>query len=237
MRQDIPWSKFAIEAIVIVGSILLAFAIDAWWEERQDRNEERVALSRLHNEFQSSTARLGSSETRLAAATEIYNLLQSHQEQDLPLSIPNSLIVPMLGVPTFDRVTPVLDGLIQSGNLSLIQNQEVLSSIAVWQRDIIQLSESQQDARRVTYEILIPALSERGNLGKPLSSAQGRVTDAQRRARLEAITGESSLHIDNEIIGLVADRIRHIEGTIRSVETLRSSTQSVISAIEQAEGY
>lgn len=227
MRQDISWNKITIEATVIVGSILLAFAIDAWWEERLDRREEQIALSRLHAEFQSSTSRLGSSEVRLSAATEILNLFQSHQDQEIPLSIPNSLIVAMLGVPTFDRVTPVLDGLIQSGNLSLIQSQEVLSSIAIWQRDIIQLSESQQDARRTTLEILIPALSARGNLSKPLS------IHPNRAASSEPVTGESSILIDNEIIGLVADRIRNIKGTIRAVEILRSSTQDVITAIEQ----
>lgn len=231
MRQEIPWGKFSIEAIVIVGSILLAFAIDAWWEERVNRKEERVALSGLHTEFQNSTTRLGTSSTRLASATEIYNLFQSHQDQDLPLSISNTLIVSMLGVPTFDKVTPVLDGLIQSGNLRLIQNQEVLSSLAVWQRDLIQLSESQQNSRRATYEVLIPALSARGNLGKPLSIGPGLIRSDS------IITGESSLQIDNEIIGLVADRIRQLAGTIRAVEILLSSTQSVINAIESAEGY
>ena len=37
MKQEIPWNKFVVEAFVIVGSILLAFAIDAWWDERQER--------------------------------------------------------------------------------------------------------------------------------------------------------------------------------------------------------
>jgi len=32
MNQDIPWKRFSIEAIVIVFSILLAFAIDAGWQ-------------------------------------------------------------------------------------------------------------------------------------------------------------------------------------------------------------
>ena len=34
MKQEIPWNRFVVEAIVIVGSILLALAIDAWWAER-----------------------------------------------------------------------------------------------------------------------------------------------------------------------------------------------------------
>jgi len=33
-----------VEGVVIVGSILLAFGIDAWWEGRQER-DERVLLA------------------------------------------------------------------------------------------------------------------------------------------------------------------------------------------------
>jgi ketosteroid isomerase-like protein len=36
-RQPVNWNRLAIEGAVIVFSILLAFAIDAWWGERQER--------------------------------------------------------------------------------------------------------------------------------------------------------------------------------------------------------
>ena len=37
---DIPWKRITAEAVAIVGSILLAFAIDAWWDNRID---EKIA--------------------------------------------------------------------------------------------------------------------------------------------------------------------------------------------------
>jgi len=40
----IAWKRLAIEAPVIVVSILLAFTIDAWWDERGERAAERVLL-------------------------------------------------------------------------------------------------------------------------------------------------------------------------------------------------
>ena len=48
MSQDIPWRRLSVEAAVIVVSILLAFGIDAWWEERLERKlgaeyEQRIA--------------------------------------------------------------------------------------------------------------------------------------------------------------------------------------------------
>lgn len=32
-----PWVRLFVEGVIIVGSILLAFGIEAWWDERRDR--------------------------------------------------------------------------------------------------------------------------------------------------------------------------------------------------------
>ena len=50
--QKISWKRLAVEAAAIVASILLAFAIDAWWENRQDRADELLILRALKAEFQ-----------------------------------------------------------------------------------------------------------------------------------------------------------------------------------------
>ena len=51
LRADIPWGRLIAEGGAIVVSILLAFAIDAWWEERQERVEEQQILQDLADEF------------------------------------------------------------------------------------------------------------------------------------------------------------------------------------------
>lgn len=38
----IHWKRIAVEAAAIVISILLAFAIDAWWVEKKDRPSCRL---------------------------------------------------------------------------------------------------------------------------------------------------------------------------------------------------
>ena len=50
------------EVVVIVGSILLAFAIDAWWGTYQARREVHVALEQLQAEFLENRERLHSAE-------------------------------------------------------------------------------------------------------------------------------------------------------------------------------
>ena len=41
------WFRIIAEGVVIVVSILLAFGIDAWWDDRQLRHEERALLEEL----------------------------------------------------------------------------------------------------------------------------------------------------------------------------------------------
>ena len=52
--KNIQWSRLSIEAVAIVGSILLAFAIDAWWENHQDREDEEDYLVSLRQELADS---------------------------------------------------------------------------------------------------------------------------------------------------------------------------------------
>ncbi len=44
VRRDIDWPRLLAEGAAIVVSILLAFGIDAWWDDRQERIEERKIL-------------------------------------------------------------------------------------------------------------------------------------------------------------------------------------------------
>ena len=51
MPERKNWKRLALEVVVIVGSILLAFGIQAGWEEWQERREEIQLLSALRTEF------------------------------------------------------------------------------------------------------------------------------------------------------------------------------------------
>ena len=47
-----PWKRLSLEAAAIVGSILLAFWIDAGWEQREDAVRERIVLETLLSDMQ-----------------------------------------------------------------------------------------------------------------------------------------------------------------------------------------
>jgi len=51
ITENINWNKLIVEALAIIISILLAFAIDAWWDEKQRAEDEKVIIESLLNDF------------------------------------------------------------------------------------------------------------------------------------------------------------------------------------------
>jgi len=55
-----PWKRITVEATVIIASILLAFAIDAWWERRAEARDELVSLELIQRDLADSISQLES---------------------------------------------------------------------------------------------------------------------------------------------------------------------------------
>ena len=151
MKQDIPWNRLAIESIVIAGSILLAFAVDAWWAERLERSSEREELFNLLNEFNLNVERLDRqlSENSIIirirdTALEIHNMLMASNDIGSATTlIPDSKISNALGTPTFEVYKPVYDSLVQSGRMEIIGSRQIVQAFSEWDRAVINLNEWQ----------------------------------------------------------------------------------------------
>ena len=135
--RKIPWPRIAVEGVAIVASILLAFSIDAWWGDRQQRETEQVVLQALLDDLQVKQALLAdmnlfsnaifkSAETllRVAAGTE-----QKPSEDTI-----NRLIVDTWWVSSealWDSAP--LNLLVTGGNLALISNPRLVQELAALQ--------------------------------------------------------------------------------------------------------
>ena len=204
MKQAIPWNRLTAEAIVIVGSILLAFAIDAWWAERIERIDERAQLERLYTEFVTNIERIDIrtlEERAQEASTEVFELIEASQDNGYEeIEVPARTVRLILYAPTFDADTPILNGLISSGRLEIILNEEVLALISEWDRTFHDYTTWAERARRSVDERLIPALVARGDIGSVLM-VQGPSVQAQF-SQLDNIP----VRIDDELKGFVAER-------------------------------
>jgi len=64
------WERLLVEGLVIVASILLAFAIDAWWENRLEQQAEKHQLLSILAELDTNAERIQEKRDTLAVAEE-----------------------------------------------------------------------------------------------------------------------------------------------------------------------
>lgn len=133
--HDISWKRTAVEAAAIVASILLAFAIDAWWNERLERAEEREVMQSLYVEFEANR-------DEAAAVISFHNrvtqpvVMLMELRQDETLALPAEAVeefISSLGNPrTFDAVRGSVDALISSGKLGLLRDHELRAALTTF---------------------------------------------------------------------------------------------------------
>ena len=58
MSRDLQWRRIVLESLAVVASILLAFAIDAWWDDAVARGDERESLLVVSADLQASVREL-----------------------------------------------------------------------------------------------------------------------------------------------------------------------------------
>jgi hypothetical protein len=130
----IPWPRIAVEGIAIVASILLAFAIDAWWNDRQREETEQVVVRTLLNDLQGKQILLSdmnkfsetiveSVETLLTAASSVEHSLS---ENSIDRLIGDTWWVSNEAV--WDSAP--LNQLLAGGNLSVISNPNLVQQLA-----------------------------------------------------------------------------------------------------------
>ena len=234
--QAIPWKRLVVEATAIVGSILLAFAIDAWWDERLERIDERDQLARLHIEFTENLERISvrtDSYIRLGEASrEIFELIEVAQSRGASdIDVPARTLIRMLFAPTFEADMPVLDGLIKSGRLEIIEDQQLLGLISQWERQLRDYTAYAERARRNIDIHLIPAIAVRGDVGPILMrklNLQSGTSDISQSDLNDIVT----IRIDDEFKTFIAERYRNSRSANEMFRRLRVIAEEVLIALE-----
>lgn len=138
MKQEIPLNKYFIEACVIVSSILLAFAIDAWWAERTERILEQDYLNRLLQDQRANldviTAMDRQHSATLTSARRIYPYVSSGNLSGLEGSSIVNLSYSATPTPSPTWINDTFEELKSSGSFGLIKNIEVRSTLLEYYR-------------------------------------------------------------------------------------------------------
>jgi hypothetical protein len=169
--QTIQWRRIAVESVAIVLSILLAFAIDAWWEERLERTAEAEILLGLEQEFQDTQALI---DDKLAQygnmRTAVAQLLVAHEQkawQYEAMTIDRA--VQWLISPTsIEFGGGVLDAVVSAGRLEIISDKTLRSKLAGWQAMMDEVRDDEVGNADYIFNQIIPYIARTG-----ISTAQG----------------------------------------------------------------
>ena len=233
--KNTNWNRFSIEVAAIVGGILLAFAIDAWWEERQERNEETEQLSRLRDEFITNIERVDQRAKNYSltvqGSIDIFTLIDAAIGRgDITVEVPAEKLRYMLFAPTFEADTPVLDGLIRSGRLEIVEDRRILAALARWERLLRDYTLLAERVRRNIDAQLLPALYSRSDIGPILvREAQDFPTpDDTAAVQADFVT----IRIDEELKGFAAGRFAQGRQSLGAFDRLQTAGESVIESID-----
>ena len=159
-----------LEVVAIVGSILLAFAIDAAWQERQEATEVQELLIALRAEFdfhRSELVRHGERWQTIREATG--RLLDAAASGNTPPpAVVDSLLNLFVLPPSFDPRQGTLSSATASGQLRLIKKLELRNQLAGWSGVVEELRDNELSGRDFIYSTVVPYLARQG---VPLSRA------------------------------------------------------------------
>jgi hypothetical protein len=164
-KSTISWNRLVVEGAVIIVSILLAFGIDAWWEERKDRIEEQEVLLGLQGEFELTSKYLA--EAMAIASLRISDLedllvVMDKPEQRVDTLASDQFMQAMLAPSTMDLGSGVLDALLSSGRIELLENNELRARLSAWNGVLAEVNDDEQNNSRFIYERLIPYFVRNG---------------------------------------------------------------------------
>jgi hypothetical protein len=228
MSKEVPWRRVLVEGVVIVGSILLALGLEAWWADQSERRAEREELWRVHDELVADRDNVLFFERlhgySAAASLDLIALIDDMNADSGAILAPDRQLARVLTTNEFETRTPALDGLLRSTGITLVSDVSVRAAIAQWDSRVRDTRSSEDKAIAFISTLLLPALIDRGDLGHVL---QNRVT---RLGSLDE-DGVTMIRADPTLKALLAERHTTAALAQLSITQVSAALDSVVAVI------
>jgi hypothetical protein len=226
------FNRLLSDGIIIVVSILIAFAIDAWWGERKDRIEEQRLLESLKVEFISNIRVLPDFiEThRMSAhyAKKFAKLLKSTPTGG-SFNFNSAELAQIINHPSTDPQTGVIDIILQSGELRYITNPEIRGRLAAWPTYIIDATENESLLRTLWEPRLLEALGEQSDL----SAIAELTTQCWQDPALEECREDTTqISRSTMVISILGPVMGYAAEAARELELLKQEAEEIVDLID-----
>ncbi len=150
---------------MIVSSILLAFGIEAAWDERQERVEEAEIIAGLQREFtgyqEALQRRIDLHGEILSAASAVLVSIEDGEWTSTEWTM-DEAVGRLLSPPTTDLGGGVRDALVQGGRLELLSDLDLREQLARWPAVYQEALDDETFSRDLVFNLVIPYLTEQG---------------------------------------------------------------------------
>lgn len=142
------WTRIIAEGVVVVGSILLAFAIDAWWDYRGELQQEDEIIQALEAEFTLNRRKLERDiedvRDYTAAAQRLLEAARSSAVEARDVDSLGADLWRSLSWRTANLSTANLDVIVSTGRLDLIRDALLRSALAGWKANLEDMAEEEE---------------------------------------------------------------------------------------------
>ena len=242
LKSDVEktqWKRLSIEAIAIVGSILLAFAIDAWWDDRKHRVREQEALHDLLAEYEDHKADIAGATARhldyLRVMEQLLDACKQRSWSSDKFSVDEAIFA-LLVPETIDLGEGVRDTLVSSGKLEIFSDRDLRYLLAEWGSVLDELLDDQLMSADVIINVVLPYLTRVGvPLSGPLSTAPGQehssITNRYLSVDSEPI---ATICADPEFLSIVELRYGYMVHTAFEFNRVMTAIDSMLLRIEDS---
>lgn len=133
--SNISWNRILVEGIAIIASILIAFAIDAWWEDRQETESEIRSLVRVSTELEVNSERIQSKLRTIEASIEATSTFISWMGPQ-PTIVEKDVLVEqwdtLYGIGFFSLQRSAIRDYLAIGQTDMVKNLEVRRALSQW---------------------------------------------------------------------------------------------------------
>jgi hypothetical protein len=168
-RGGVRWRRLLAEGVVIVSSVLLALAADAWWDARVDAIQSHALVAALAADFESAGNLAETTRTfhgRAMGAAE--RLLTYAEEGGVPeterAAADSAFSLLFYSMVPFEPPMGTVETILSSGRLDLLDDRELVGELTQW-TSIVQNYKSWESALKDSfYHSLVPLMGARLNL-------------------------------------------------------------------------
>lgn len=233
--SQIPWKRIATEGAAIVVSILLAFSIQAWWEDRNERRAERWLLGRLQADFNGI-------KNDLAVVRDDHELTQAatialleRTAVDGPVTVTAEL-AEMIGLVflvsrTFNPGSGSVDAFLSNEMSTQVENQPLADLLIRWSGLVEELQEEEAQMQKGVSERWTPFIASRVEVA-PLVHIVDPLY-SQLPSQVVGLPADMQIQADAEFRNHVVDRYKWQLLALRDLAPIEKTVDDVLLHLER----